>query len=88
MAKYCKDCKFYLPPPQTSGGGYGKDICMHPDNVNLVTGEGGRYDPQLLRSAEVYCGMSGVWWKPKEAEKVEAPAVSLRPQKKQRRKQS
>lgn len=62
--KFCKDCKWYNAP-----------FCENPNNMDydLVTGEGtSKFSPGTLRLVDGQCGLTAVWFEPKEPTFVDA----------------
>ena len=60
--KFCVDCRHF-------SYSHGIEACYHPRNVskpNLVTGAfNPEFEPYTLRRSEVLCGVSGLWFEPK-----------------------
>ena len=74
--KFCRDCKFYQPPPRSYNG---LSICYHPSTISMETGEPQPYKPIVRRQLGNDCGPDaalfeskskpkpqgdGKWWMP------------------------
>jgi hypothetical protein len=84
--RLCKDCKFYVLPEPSAGGGQTPTQCSNYLNINLETGELRYLPPKTLRVYSELCGSIGKWWEdrtppPPPPVKEEPQAVSLVPKK-------
>ena len=64
MTKLCKDCKWCRKDGVNifyERINYG-DICVRPDNINLVTGEANNYSCRYERIFSYLCGQEAKYW--------------------------
>ena len=66
MPLLCKDCEYITSlRDDLDQGGQTSSVpprCVHPNNINLVTGEINPIDCGILRQGVRYCGPAGKWF--------------------------